>query len=1726
MLQSTKRYNIWFRVIALILIKAFLLTDIVWAAGGDLRWLKETPSETSHLAPTTSIEKISFNERLGLIINLASALKLLKQAETPQQRLNLKAEFEKQGIKLYDPELGILVYEGEKEILYLYGADIEADKLPSFLRTAEKKMSFDGCVFVTVPKSEVKIDAEEEVREAVRKAKLKNASVDKIVTASGKRYARIITQEEFKKRFESLHSKSVVSKNEQELLNLVKQAILAGELTGEIITVEGVQYASWKEEKWEDQEKAALPMSKKNSFVRMDTSAGKTFAFFAAGILRSLTNKWKRDKDRSVKKEVIILSTEGYLVERDAKKAGRVNARFGLVTGFVVHDEAGGIKAYFVDKDGEKKETTEKDLFATADIIYINYATFTHLFEYDAYTKLKPEDTVLKWGEQIYSMGFDEGDVPLKFQRFNPCVISSSAEFSEEELKELAGQRLKMQEMADDLIHQGLLTVTKEKEGIKIGWKDIGLCKRDDASATVTLTKGRRGIKGGIDWLTEEIEKTDEYKNNKGRLFGFGDLSVWQEYVELSLSAYIYFERGKHYDVEADEVTKKNKITIIDKDSSGKRLEGRQWSYGRDTAVRIKENKLNSAGLELEPEKMNVASMTLPELLSEGLGLVSGYFAASATIGPDTAEFYNAEFIDLSKKDKPEKDKPETEKEQLLRTDYGYMLSDKKTEIEAARNRIVDLREVNLTKEMILKGLTEIGSILVRCDSDREVSLFVDNLVGQKFFSGKKVARLTQEGKITVNDKEVSDKTPADLMKMAEDDSEYDAVIVEFTSRNLKLVKDEVEELSKFKKVIIVSTNLSGRGVDFKGKNMVGISVGCDVLDENDIQFRGRVARDGRIGFWFGFWSLEDEVFIKNKNLIQEHIDFFKEKTKNKEYDLEFHDTASSVCRDNQKRISEMRKIINDYSQNMQRQEKEFYVDFLQGFNLEHIDFRNKMMNLSIEKLIGKDIHEAMVKRIAKEVNEKMSEDGKEAFSEEDIREIMVEKFGFAHMDIEYVEKYAAEKAVEGKTDKMDRKLAADIIYTIITDYIKMQVLQIIDQEWMRFITDTGLNKHRLQKLPSRSGYMKNFLHPHQIYAEIKRITARMNVSKDRRIEEKLAKGVVGFAYQAAGKEASEEDLARAGRELAKLKGKAFLKKLFANLALKIVPFTLAAGSMVGIAYYLLGGVYNYLSVGGIGALTSWPLLSKALVVLLSVGPVALAVGLVACAIISIMVGWALTSQVKRLAQVDSSQAKMADYVALLPTMSLAKMAKNFSAVKKDTNRARALIDTIQTNLLPFGKLVWDILGFASRKILQAIAAFSPLAAATTLFSLTATALLSGKIVGALFLLAPAFLGVIGVVSALLLLVLSRRDLKKAPQLPMSKGKRFFRGFIGGFLTTLSMSAVLLVSAGSSAVIVLIAGALAILIGGISAYGIFKASSDSVSKNRWMSLAGFSSGLIIGVALLGITAFWGAFVMKSILTAAGTGISSADLLSIAGYPLMALFALQGVLLAAAQLYFGKRIARQDAFAEGKTKEKKTGIAASLLRALVLHARTVVVSGGTIIGIIVLLKGVWMIALPIFLISILSGYLMRYIFKLRMEKRLDYSYLAQKPTMRFKRALKKLSSLGLEGVSHSLKETEAEFKELVIGTTHPTQLAKELLEASVGENKIMREFLTQLLAQDPQDGRFYSLQEIKKMVSKIPQDVLNDKQRPAFTKAVTAVLVELNLAKTGLSRFIYENSNAE
>jgi len=134
---------------------------------------------------------------------------------------------------------------------------------------------------------------------------------------------------------------------------------------------------------------------------------------------------------------------------------------------------------------------------------------------------------------------------------------------------------------------------------------------------------------------------------------------------------------------------------------------------------------------------------------------------------------------------------------------------------------------------------------------------------------------------------------------------------------------------------------------------------------------------------------------------------------------------------------------------------------------------------------------------------------------------------------------------------------------------------QIVDQQWMRFLSESEWNKHRLEKLPSRPGYQRQFIQPQLIYAEIRRITAEIFERTKADMEKELASDVVGLAFQFAKKAPTEDEMAEAQAEAADQPDRIPLGERLKLIALKIIPSSVAISANVALAFLLCFKRYN-----------------------------------------------------------------------------------------------------------------------------------------------------------------------------------------------------------------------------------------------------------------------------------------------------------------------------------------------------------------------------------------------------------------------------------------------------------------------------------------------------------------------------------------------------------------------
>ncbi|MCM8813542.1 MAG: hypothetical protein NC924_06375, partial [Candidatus Omnitrophica bacterium] len=76
MKKTYKSYHLWFKLVSLLLVNAFLTTDFVSAAGGDLRWVTQQKNPVSHLAPSVAMQQGSVQDLMVLVPTLAEAYSL------------------------------------------------------------------------------------------------------------------------------------------------------------------------------------------------------------------------------------------------------------------------------------------------------------------------------------------------------------------------------------------------------------------------------------------------------------------------------------------------------------------------------------------------------------------------------------------------------------------------------------------------------------------------------------------------------------------------------------------------------------------------------------------------------------------------------------------------------------------------------------------------------------------------------------------------------------------------------------------------------------------------------------------------------------------------------------------------------------------------------------------------------------------------------------------------------------------------------------------------------------------------------------------------------------------------------------------------------------------------------------------------------------------------------------------------------------------------------------------------------------------------------------------------------------------------------------------------------------------------------------------------------------------------------------------------------------------
>lgn len=318
------------------------------------------------------------------------------------------------------------------------------------------------------------------------------------------------------------------------------------------------------------------------------TGEGKTFACYPAIYLAALEGM-----------HVHVITTNDYLVKRDAELARQVFERLGVSVGYIASD----MPAY---GEGAKDR---KNAYS-CDVTYGTNSEFGFDYLRD---NMKTSLAEQVQGPLDFAI-IDEVDSILIDEARTPLIISGPAYGETDRFR-------KADAVARELISrnrpwdQSNRQVESLKRQIKSLQGESQRTKGDDAQkirqklqhAMEELEQAQAKLDGLVKHFEVELDKKAVHMTHEGvaaaqEIAGVGSFYVganmeWPHLMEQALRAHLVFETDKDY------VVQEGKVVIVD-EFTGRLLEGREWSDGLHQAVDAKER------VAIKEENQTMATIT------------------------------------------------------------------------------------------------------------------------------------------------------------------------------------------------------------------------------------------------------------------------------------------------------------------------------------------------------------------------------------------------------------------------------------------------------------------------------------------------------------------------------------------------------------------------------------------------------------------------------------------------------------------------------------------------------------------------------------------------------------------------------------------------------------------------------------------------------------------------------------------------------------------------------------------------------------------------------------------------------------------------------------------------------------------------------------------------------------------------------------------------------------
>ncbi len=353
------------------------------------------------------------------------------------------------------------------------------------------------------------------------------------------------------------------------------------------------------------------------SIAEEATGEGKTIACYPAIYLAVLEGK-----------HVHVVTTNDYLVQRDAEFAQPVFELLGVSVGFIV---------------SQMPNDKRKQAYACD----VNYGTNSEFgFDYlRDNMKLSASEQVQ--GSLDYAI-IDEVDNILIDEARTPLIISGPARGNTDKFRkadQVAREMISRNRNYDRLNRtvENLKLEVKSLEGEVSKDRDNDSLKKRFEAKQKELESKERELEATPSLYKVELDKKSAHMTDEGvvvaqEIAGIGSFYVganmeWPHLMDQALRAHLVFEKDKDY------VVQDGKVVIVD-EFTGRLMEGREWSDGLHQAVSAKER------VRIKQQNQTLATITLQNYFKL-YGKLAGMTGTAITEANEFMKIYSLDVVQV-----------------------------------------------------------------------------------------------------------------------------------------------------------------------------------------------------------------------------------------------------------------------------------------------------------------------------------------------------------------------------------------------------------------------------------------------------------------------------------------------------------------------------------------------------------------------------------------------------------------------------------------------------------------------------------------------------------------------------------------------------------------------------------------------------------------------------------------------------------------------------------------------------------------------------------------------------------------------------------------------------------------------------------------------------------------------------------------------------------------------